>query len=82
MSTSRNDRIPFAKLLIVFAAAFLIAVGLFFLAGTLQYPIGPDPREKFDGGMLGDAAMLLDAKRFLCVRMPRNMDAKAKMEPR
>jgi hypothetical protein len=59
MSISSSDRIPFAKILIVLAVAFFIAIGLLWLAGTLPYPLGPDPREKFSVGSVGGVALIV-----------------------
>jgi hypothetical protein len=59
MSVSLRDRIPFAKILIVLAVAFFIAIGLLWLAGTLPYPFGPDPREKFSVGPVGGVALII-----------------------
>jgi hypothetical protein len=59
MDISPGDRIPFAKILIAFAIAFVAAAGLLWLATTLPSPLGPDPYEKFSLGVLGGIAAVV-----------------------
>lgn len=57
MNISLRDRVPFAKILIVLAVVFVIAVGLFLLAAALpDAMVNRAPRDKFDFGLLGDVA--------------------------